>query len=87
MENAGPSKRSGCEPGPVGGSLRAWERATGFSRGTLAREIAAGRLQASRVGARRYFVTREAIEAWLRIHEVRPSAHAEKVVEQVLKRA
>jgi hypothetical protein len=69
-----------------GGSLRGWERASGISRHLLAAEIEAGRLRASRIGARRIFVSREAFDQWLRSREIRPGAHAARVVNEVLGR-
>jgi len=83
VDNGGPT-RGGLKE--YGGSLRGWERASGISRHLLAAEIEAGRLRASQLGVRRIFITREAFADWLRSREIRPTAHAARVVDEVIQR-
>jgi len=71
--------------GPIGGPLRAWQRATGIDRRFLSGEVKAGRLRGSRVG-RKIFVTRAAFDQWLTAREIRPSEHAARTVDEVLRR-
>jgi len=69
-----------------GYTLRAASRAYGISRWTLAAAIRRGELPAARLGTHRLTILASDIESFLRRHAVRPTSHAEAVVEEVLRR-
>lgn len=68
------------------GSARAWARELGVSADTIAGAIRRGELRAVRLGSRRFLIRREDVGAWLESRRVRPTEHAERVVERVLAR-
>lgn len=67
-------------------SARGVARLLGVSPDLVLEEIRTGRLPAYRLGRRRLLVRREDVEAWLAARRVRPTAHAERIVERVLQR-
>lgn len=71
---------------PNGMSARAVARELGVAPDLILREVRAGRLPAHRIGVRRLLIRWRDVEGWLEAHRVRPTAHAERVVEQVLAR-
>ncbi len=67
-------------------SLRGLERTFGINREVARQAIDDGELTAYRIGERRFHVFPEDAEAFLRLHRVQPTAHAERVVEKHLQR-
>ena len=66
-------------------SLRGVERVYGFSREFVGARIRAGEIAATPHG-RALVVLRSDFERWMRAHAVRPTAHAERRVEEILAR-
>jgi len=76
----------GTQDHPAGMSARQVARRLGVAPDLILREIRAGRLTAYRVGQRRLLIPWARVEEWLEAHRIRPTAHAEAVVERVLAR-
>ena len=67
-------------------SIRQLAQVYGVGRQTVSAAIRRGDLPAARFGPKRIVVLRSDFETWLRSHAIRPTAHAEDVVERRLER-
>ena len=67
-------------------SVRGAAQHYGVSRHLVSGAVRRGELPAACFGARRLLILRADLERWIRSHAVKPTAHAESVVERRLER-